>query len=152
MILIFGGELGRVASRLNWFDTLTGRVGYAFTPGWLIYGQGGVAWANTSTDVTLDGFDFGSFGRTRSGWTAGGGVEWMFARHWSAFLEGNYMDSARNNHTIFDPVNCLYVWLCLQHQAKATTILVGLNYRFGGLARRLTRQTPVPSLAQAMTD
>jgi len=29
---------------------------------------------------------------TRTGWTIGGGVEWMFALHWSAFLEGNYID------------------------------------------------------------
>jgi outer membrane immunogenic protein len=29
--------------KTQWFDTLTGRIGYAFAPGWLLYGQGGVA-------------------------------------------------------------------------------------------------------------
>ena len=32
---------------------------------------------------------FGSASETRAGWTVGGGMEWMFAPHWSAFLEGN---------------------------------------------------------------
>ena len=35
---------------INWFDTLTGRLGYSFAPAWLIYGQGGGAWAHASTE------------------------------------------------------------------------------------------------------
>src|SRR4249920_373449 len=88
-----GANFGTASFKTNWFDTLTGRIGYAFTPGWLIYGQGGAAWANSSTDVILsNGVGVGSFGKTRTGWTAGGGVEWMFTRGWSAFLEANFMD------------------------------------------------------------
>ena len=49
------GKLGTASFKTNWFDTLTGRIGYAFTPGWLIYGQGGVAWANSRADITIDG-------------------------------------------------------------------------------------------------
>jgi outer membrane immunogenic protein len=124
------GVSGTADFHVNWFDTLTGRLGYAFAPGWLLYGQGGVAWVKTSTDVTLAGFDFGSFDRTRTGWTAGGGVEWMFARGWSAFLEGNYMDFGSNDHTLFDPVNCTAGCTFNTH-AKAATVLVGVNYRFG---------------------
>jgi outer membrane immunogenic protein len=124
------GLSGTADFHLNWFDTLTGRLGYAFAPGWLLYGQGGVAWVKTSTDVTLNGFDYGSFGKTRTGWTAGGGVEWMFTPGWSAFLEGNYMDLGDNNHTVFDPVNCTAGCTFNTH-AKAATVLVGVNYRFG---------------------
>jgi outer membrane immunogenic protein len=120
-----------VNTDLNWFDTLTGRIGYAFAPSWLLYGQGGVAWTKASADVTVNGFDFGSFDRTRTGWTAGGGVEWMFARGWSAFLEGNYMDFGSNDHTIFS-VNCPNGVSCgFNTHAKAATVLVGVNYRFG---------------------
>ena len=31
----------------QWFDTLTGRIGYALQPAWLLYFQGGGAWAHT---------------------------------------------------------------------------------------------------------
>jgi len=121
---------GTADFHVRWFDTLTGRLGYAFAPGWLLYGQGGVAWVKSSTDVNFAGIDFGSFDRTRTGWTAGGGVEWMFARGWSAFLEGNYMDFGSNDHTLFDPV-CPAGVCTFNTHAKAATVLVGVNYRFG---------------------
>ena len=40
----------------QWFDTLTGRVGYAVQPDWLLYFQGGAAWAHTSTDFSGPGY------------------------------------------------------------------------------------------------
>jgi outer membrane immunogenic protein len=80
------GNTGTLSFKNNWFDALTGRIGYAWAPGWLLYGQGGVVWAKNSADVTVNGVDLGTFSRTRTGWTAGGGVEWMFTRGWSAFL------------------------------------------------------------------
>src|SRR5262249_27880866 len=67
---------GEVDFKPRWFDTLTGRVGYAATPAWLIYGQGGGAWAHSSSEVTFAGVQIGGFSKTRSGWTAGGGGEW----------------------------------------------------------------------------
>jgi len=127
-----------VHTRLNWFDTLTGRLGYAWTPNWLLYGQGGVAWARASTDLTVNGVDFGDFGKTRTGWTAGGGVEWMFARGWSAFLEGNYMDFGDQGHTVFGPgggiAGCGAVGCAFNTHATAATVLVGVNWRWGGKA------------------
>jgi outer membrane immunogenic protein len=130
------GVAGTADIHLNWFDTLTGRVGYAFAPAWLLYGQGGAAWVKTSTDVTLNGFDFGSTGKTRTGWTAGGGVEWMFAPHWSAFLEGNYMDFGHKNVNVVDlafpnnPCGINNGGCNFSPKFTATTVLVGVNYRF----------------------
>lgn len=122
----FGGTSAVANFNNQWFDTLTGRLGYAVMPDWLLYVQGGGAWGHTSTDVTVGGVQFGQTSNTRSGWTAGGGVEWMFAPHWSAFLEGNYMDfgsktgSATVGGVVF-PVSA---------KATETTVLVGVNYRF----------------------
>jgi outer membrane immunogenic protein len=84
----------------QWFDTLTARIGYSFAAPWLFYFQGGGAWSHTSTDATLAGVALGQTSKTRSGWTIGGGVEWMFAPHWSAFLEGNWMDFGSNDRNI----------------------------------------------------
>ena len=51
-----GPLAGGVANFNNqWFDTLTARLGYAMQPDWLLYFQGGAAWAHTSTNVTFGG-------------------------------------------------------------------------------------------------
>ena len=124
------GNLVSTNTNGSWFNALTGRIGYAFTPNWLLYGQGGVAWINHRVDVNINGFDFGEFGKTRTGWTAGGGVEWMFARGWSAFLEGNYMDFGSNDQTVFASVSCP-AGCAFSAKTTAATALVGVNYRFG---------------------
>src|SRR4029450_2306031 len=46
---------GEVDFKTRWFDTLTGRIGYAAPPAWLIYGQGGGVWAQSSSAVTFAG-------------------------------------------------------------------------------------------------
>ena len=132
----FGGV--ELHTRVNWFDTLTGRVGYSFAPNWLLYGQGGGAWANAEANFTLNNFASSGQNRTRSGWTAGGGVEWMFAPHWSAFLEGNYMDLGHKSVSVFDGTitgacGSLIGGCNFNPKFTATTVLVGVNYRFGGL-------------------
>ena len=54
--LVNGPLAGNVVNFNNqWFDTLTGRLGYAFAPTTLVYFQGGGAWAHTSTNVTAGG-------------------------------------------------------------------------------------------------
>src|SRR5262245_25507875 len=57
---------GEVDFKTRWFDTLTGRVGYAAAPAWLIYGQGGGAWAHSSSEVTLAGVQIGDFSKSGS--------------------------------------------------------------------------------------
>ena len=115
----------------QWFDTLTGRLGYAVAPTWLLYFQGGAAWGHTSTNIDLWWCSNWPASNTRTGWTIGGGVEWMFAPHWSAFLEGNYMDfggpSRDRGHPTLAGCAAGCPW-----SAKATeaTVLVGVNYRF----------------------
>ena len=65
--------------------------------------------------------------------SAGGGVEWMFARGWSAFLEGNYMDFGDHSHTTLLGGCGLVVGGCsFTTHAKAATVLVGVNWRWGG--------------------
>ena len=123
-------------SKVSWFDTLTGRVGYSWMPGWLIYGQGGGAWANADINATFGNFASSGQSRTRSGWTAGGGVEWMFAPHWSAFLEGNYMDFGHKTVNVVDlafpnnPCGINNGGCNFSPKFTATTVLVGVNYRF----------------------
>jgi len=58
----------------------------------MFYAQGGAAW--TQADLTFfdgTGVQIGELSKNKTGWTVGGGVEWMFVPHWSVFLEYNFM-------------------------------------------------------------
>jgi outer membrane immunogenic protein len=126
-----GPATGAVVNFNNqWFDTLTGRIGYSFQPAWLLYLQGGGAWAHTSTNVTFAGVQIGQTSRTGTGWTIGGGAEWMFAPHWSVFLEGNYMDFGSRSGTVVGTTFCVAPGCGYSAKATETTVLVGVNYRF----------------------
>ena len=130
---IAGGPLAGDVVNFNnqWFDTLTARLGYAFQPAWLLYLQGGGAWGHTSTNITAGGAQIAQTSHTGSGWTIGGGVEWMFAPHWSAFLEGNYMDFGSRDGTAFTAVGTTCAPGCaFSAKATETTVLIGVNYRF----------------------
>jgi outer membrane immunogenic protein len=63
----------------------------------------------------------------RTGWTAGTGVEWAFARNWSATLEYGYYDFGSKALTLTDPNQNTTV-----HSFKDTihAVTVGVNYRF----------------------
>lgn len=120
---------GTINSHVNWFDTLTARVGYLVQPNLLLYGQGGAAW--TQWDVTFNnglGSQVGEVSGTKTGWTAGGGVEWMFIPHWSAFLEYSYMGFGTFSNAVTTCIGAT----CGTFSGKADIqdVLVGVNYKF----------------------
>jgi outer membrane immunogenic protein len=94
------------STRLDYIGTVRGRLGYLVTPTLLAYGAGGLAYGGvtastsifqvdqgpTAGGVNAPYFGAGSFADTRAGWTAGGGVEWMFWPNWSAKVEYLYYD------------------------------------------------------------
>lgn len=119
-----GPLAGDVANFNNqWFDTLTARAGYAVQPNVLLYLQGGAAWVHTSTNITAGGAQIGQGSNSNSGWTIGGGAEWMFAPHWSTFLEYNYLTSGTTTVATTVGTSAAYKW-------TQSTVLLGLNYRF----------------------
>jgi outer membrane immunogenic protein len=90
----FPGDQALVSSRTDFLPSVTGRLGYAIDHT-LFYGKAGVAWASDKYTVadSLQGTGFGFEGfDTRTGWTAGAGVEWAFSCNWSVNLEYDYYD------------------------------------------------------------
>jgi outer membrane immunogenic protein len=91
---------------LDWLGTVRPRIGYLATPNLLIYGTGGLAYGGVTADTHIAGGWSGGFGtgapvtnggvghysNTLMGWTAGAGVEWMFAPNWSVKAEYLYYD------------------------------------------------------------
>jgi outer membrane immunogenic protein len=123
----FGGTIN---SHLHWFDALTARAGYLVQPNMLLYMQGGAAW--TSWDINAingAGVQVGEIsGGNRTGWTIGGGVEWMFRPHWSTFLEYNYMGFGTRSAT----TTACFGATCANISARSDlqNVLVGVNYKF----------------------
>src|SRR5205085_12522954 len=77
-----GGLLVTQESKINSFGSVTGRAGFAMDAA-LIYAKGGYAWANRKASISALGTTF-SDDQTHSGFTIGGGLEYMFASKWSA--------------------------------------------------------------------
>jgi outer membrane immunogenic protein len=91
---------------LDYIGTVRGRIGWLVTPTLLVYGTGGLAYGgvNSQTGILQKwvgaesggvGTPYnttGNFSDTRVGWTAGGGLEWMFSPNWSAKVEYLYYD------------------------------------------------------------
>jgi outer membrane immunogenic protein len=96
-------------NKLDYLGTVRGRLGYLFTPAFLVYGTGGLAYggAKASTAITQSNNDCsftpvaciqpttsagGAVSQTLAGWTAGAGLEWLFTRQWSAKVEYLHYD------------------------------------------------------------
>jgi outer membrane immunogenic protein len=78
------------------WGTLRARLGVAFD-NVLIYGTGGLAWANVDYDMRANNFTTGGTGRikdnsTRVGYAVGGGVEWAIDDSWSLGAEYLYVN------------------------------------------------------------
>jgi outer membrane immunogenic protein len=90
--------------RLDYLGTVRGRLGFTVTPTLLVYGTGGLAYGQRRASTNISQFvenaaalpnpysSFGNFSDTRVGWTAGGGVEWLFLPNWSVKAEYLYYD------------------------------------------------------------
>ena len=83
-----------LSSRTSWIATATARLGYAVQPQLLLYAKGGAAWERSSLDYTITGMGVANFSGSelRTGWTVGGGLEYLIAPSWSVFAEYNHMD------------------------------------------------------------
>jgi outer membrane immunogenic protein len=86
-------------STTNWIATATTRLGIARDT-WLLYGKSGAAWSRSNNTValttTFPGLApatlAGTLSDNRVGWTVGTGVEWAFAKNWTAKAEYDYID------------------------------------------------------------
>jgi outer membrane immunogenic protein len=148
-----------VSRDLDYLGTVRGRIGWTATPTFLLYGTGGLAYGGVSsnTSMTINATRLtgepvfgvpttvtsGSFSDTRTGWTAGGGVEWMFLPNWSAKVEYLHYDLGSVTYGTsgfsIDVGPTALPGLGIAAIATSTTInfrgdivRAGVNYKFGG--------------------
>jgi outer membrane immunogenic protein len=147
---------------IDWFGTVRGRIGYAFSPSLLLYGTGGFAYGQGSSNlefVNSDGF-FARDGLTTNaltGWTAGGGVEWAFAPAWSLKLEYLYVHLGRNRpfwQGVYTPDGSLsgalgdtaFAISQVGASNRFHTIKFGLNYHFGAAGAAASDEAAAPTV------
>ncbi len=120
----------RFHAELDGFATITGRVGYLFTPAFMVYGKFG--WGTYRTDLsahnTLTGVQLGSASKTHSGLDLGVGGEWMFSPNWSLWVEWDRIFPQDKTH--FFPN--LAGGTTTTVRRDLDKVLVGINLRFGG--------------------
>jgi outer membrane immunogenic protein len=114
--------------KIQWVDDVTGRVGYDWN-NWLFYGKGGWAWAGTSANVTNTavGAPTSQGNDTLNGWTAGGGIEWMFLKNWSAKAEYQHFDFGTQQVNRIASTGFVNV---VNSSLKTDLVRVGVNYHF----------------------
>jgi outer membrane immunogenic protein len=119
-------------SNVNWYGTVTGRVGYAWDRA-LLYVKGGAAFADEDHFITFRGVqDTNNPGNTRTGWTVGAGLEYAVWNNWSVKLEYNYMDFGSDNHSFSylaggSAPGLVERWDIDQ---QVHVVKLGVNYRF----------------------
>ncbi|ARN79923.1 outer membrane protein [Methylocystis bryophila] len=112
---------------LNYLGTVRGRAGWLFTPTLLVYGTAGFAYG---------GVQAWGQNNLRTGWTAGGGLEWMFAPNWSAKIEYLYADLSSGGQNGGSGWNWGY-----HFHPQLNIVRAGVNYHFNWAA-------PAPVLAK----
>jgi outer membrane immunogenic protein len=109
-----------VEDKVEALGSVTGRVGVAANAA-LFYAKGGYAWANNKLSVS--GIVNGSDSHVHSGYTVGGGIEYMFAPNWSAKAEYMFTHLGSENYNVagigFD-----------SGTAEFSSVKVGINYHF----------------------
>lgn len=117
----FAGTIDEIKGR--WQASVRGRAGFTTGPA-LFYATGGIAWMNVR--YARPDFDPTTLSETLTGWTVGGGMEWAFARNWSARVEYRY--------TRFDEEGFPFTTGSARTllETKVNTIRGGISYRWGG--------------------
>ena len=126
-----GNGFSALQTRLNWFGTVRGRLGYA-SGQFLIYGTGGLAWAaveefrtqlvGTTGAATPGTVEKASY--TNYGWTVGGGTEIGIARRWSVKAEYLYFDLGSKLFT--RSISQVFA----EHSDTVHVARIGVNYKF----------------------
>jgi opacity protein-like surface antigen len=110
--------------KANWLASATGRIGYAWNP-WLLYAIGGVAWVRDSYEMTGDSSNF-TAGGTRTGWTVGVGLEYVFWGNWSADMQYRHYDFGTKDMLFTDSIGGSTAVANTKQWIDAFTL--GLNY------------------------
>ena len=129
----------------TWDAGVRGRAGFLITPTMLLYATAGASWIHMEASAFCGsaapigwcrgpagpGSNVGTVSTastTKTGWTAGGGIEAMLWSNWLARIEYRYSDYGTFGYTLFSGLDAI----AAETKLHTHTALVGVAYRFGG--------------------
>jgi outer membrane immunogenic protein len=134
-----------VSASTDWLGTVRGRFGLLLTPTWYVYFTGGLAFGGSNGSSTLNqsspgfpaaflGTGAANFSNTRIGGTYGAGLEWMFARNWSAKAEYLFYDLGTANFSYAATAGVfktpVYQTVTNSVHLEGNIARLGVNYHF----------------------
>lgn len=111
----------------HWLGTIRGRVGFTPVERWLVCATGGFVAGDVEATIVSLANNF-SETRTRTGWTAGAGVEVALWGNWTAKLEYLYVKFSSQQY--FNPPPGAGSNIRSDVPINDNIVRVGLNYRF----------------------
>jgi outer membrane immunogenic protein len=140
-----------IKQSIDWLGTLQAKLGFLLRPSLTVYGLGGLAFGGLSLQHSLtaneslgpDSYPTAraqqNLNKTRAGWVAGVGTQWMFRPHWSTKIEYSYYDlgTLSGNMNLNQMANIgvsPILWgsarIATASQFTAQAVRIGLNYHF----------------------
>jgi outer membrane immunogenic protein len=138
----FVNTFEQFTQRLNWLDTVRGRLGWTNGPA-LFYATGGLAYGKVTTGENFfDGLTApsafaaaaGSFSETKTGWTVGAGIEAQLVGNWTGKIEYLYVNLGTvSGGPLFAPGAFVFPASTLGFSSTVQDhiVRVGVNYKFG---------------------
>ena len=114
----------------GFYGDVTGRLGYAWGPA-MLYAKGGFAWLDMSfhnSETTVDTVAGTSYTKshdvdsTLTGWTVGGGMEYMLSPNWTMKVEYLHFDFTNCDDTMPDKTKVL------DGNLSIDSVKLGVNY------------------------
>ena len=122
---------GNIGSKVDWFGTVRGRVGFLVTPSALLYGTGGWAYGRTTASANAAAFGLAALASTsheHNGWTAGAGLEYAITQ--SVSFKTEYLFLNLGSDTIASGA-LAGIPFSLGEKTTVHTVKVGLNLKLG---------------------
>jgi outer membrane immunogenic protein len=131
----YGYGYGHGNQGIDWFGTVRGRLGYAMDRV-MIYGTGGFAFGggdNNDNHYATTGYYYGNRDKTRTGWAAGGGVEYAFTPNLTGKIEGLFVNLERDRNDYYGTTTTGYGYGYghgRNNEDSFAVVRAGLNYKF----------------------
>ncbi len=116
-----------INTETQWTSTVTGRIGAAFDR-LLVYGKGGVAFADDKSSLNDIAGGAASTSMIRTGWTAGAGLEYALSENWTAKLEYDYLGFGSQALNLPTPTFPAYT---SNASLNVQEVKAGVNFKFG---------------------
>jgi outer membrane immunogenic protein len=134
--------VGRQETKLRRLSTVRGRLGYVWAST-AFYATGGLAIGDVKSDVSATRSDSGvveatfagAYSSTRTGWTAGGGIEHFFSNRFSLKVEYLHFDLGDFNYNVnratgTDSLPAVPSQWLANGKVTGDIVRFGVNYRF----------------------